>query len=47
MPARLLALLGRHAQPILAGGVFAGLLLPDLAAALYPLYRRALTGKTP
>ncbi len=37
MPARLLVQLGRHARPILAGGVFAGLLLPDLAAVLYPL----------
>lgn len=38
----LLALLNRHARPILAGGIFAGLLLPDLAALLRPLVEAAV-----
>lgn len=34
---RVLTALGRHATPLLAGGVFSGLLLQGLAAALKPL----------
>ena len=34
--------LARHARPLLAGGVFAGLLLPDLAALLRPLMEAAV-----
>ena len=37
MPSRLFSLIGRHAMPILAGGIFAGVILPDLATALRPL----------
>lgn len=37
MPSRLLSPLGRHARPILATGIFAGLALPDLAALLRPM----------
>ena len=36
MSSRALAVLGRHAPPFLAGGVFLGIALPDLAAALRP-----------
>jgi BASS family bile acid:Na+ symporter len=36
MAARLLAFLGRNAPPFLAGGVFLGLVLPDLATAVRP-----------
>jgi BASS family bile acid:Na+ symporter len=36
MPGRLLALVGRNAPPYLAGGVFLGLVLPDLATAVRP-----------
>ncbi len=42
MFSRILTLLARHARPILAGGVFAGLLLPDLAALLRPLMEAAV-----
>jgi len=42
MRAPFLALLNRHARPILAGGIFAGLLLPDLAALLRPLVEAAV-----
>ncbi len=38
MMTRLLAPLGRHARPILAGGIFAGLLLPDLASLMRPMF---------
>ncbi len=37
-----LAFLNRHARPILAGGIFAGLVLPDLAALLRPLVEAAV-----
>ncbi len=37
-----LAVLNRHARPILAGGIFAGLVLPDLAALLRPLVEAAV-----
>jgi BASS family bile acid:Na+ symporter len=37
-----LAFLNRHARPILAGGIFAGLVLPDLAALLRPLMEAAV-----
>ena len=37
MIARVFGLIGRHAPPFLAVGVFTGLLLPDLAAAARPL----------
>lgn len=36
MPGRLLALIGRNAPPFLAVGVFAGIVLPDLADFLRP-----------
>ncbi|MDH3230370.1 MAG: hypothetical protein OEN55_11310 [Alphaproteobacteria bacterium] len=42
MIAQLLAMLARHARPVLAGGIFAGLLLPDLAALLRPLMEAAV-----
>jgi BASS family bile acid:Na+ symporter len=42
MLSRILTVLARHARPILAGGVFAGLLLPDLAALLRPLMEAAV-----
>lgn len=42
MPAAFLAFLNRHARPILAGGIFAGLALPDLAALLRPLVEAAV-----
>lgn len=38
----ILATLDRHARPILAGGIFAGLLLPDLSALLRPLMEAAI-----
>jgi BASS family bile acid:Na+ symporter len=37
-----LALLNRHARLILAGGIFAGLVLPDLASLLRPLVEAAV-----
>ena len=37
MPARLVAFLTGHATPLLAAGIFLGLLVPELAAALRPL----------
>ena len=42
MPAAFLAFLNRHARPILAGGIFAGLALPDLAALMRPLVEAAI-----
>lgn len=42
MIAQLLNILARHARPILAGGIFAGLLLPDLSALLRPLMEAAV-----
>ena len=42
MITRFLILLARHARPVLAGGIFAGLLLPDLAALLRPLMEAAV-----
>jgi len=42
MIAQVLTPLSRHARPILAGGIFAGLLLPDLAALLRPLMEAAV-----
>jgi len=42
MPVRFLLTLARHARPVLAGGIFAGLLLPDLAALLRPLMEAAV-----
>jgi len=42
MIAQVLTPLSRHARPVLAGGIFAGLLLPDLAALLRPLMETAV-----
>lgn len=42
MLSRLLSPLGRHARPILAAGIFAGLVFPDLAALLRPLLELAV-----
>jgi len=42
MIARILNPLARHARPVLAAGIFAGLLLPDLAALLRPLMEAAV-----
>ncbi len=42
MIARFLHLMARHARPVLAGGIFAGLLVPDLAALLRPLMEAAV-----
>jgi len=42
MPTPFLALLNRHARLILAGGIFGGLALPDLAALLRPLVEAAV-----
>lgn len=42
MPTTLLAFLNRHARPILAVGIFAGLALPELAALLRPLMEAAV-----
>lgn len=42
MPSRLLSPLGRHARPILAAGIFAGLVFPGLAALLRPLLEAAV-----
>jgi len=42
MIAQFLIILARHARPILAGGIFAGLLLPDLASLLRPLMEAAV-----
>ncbi len=42
MTSQFLTVLARHARPVLAGGIFAGLLLPDLAALLRPLMEAAV-----
>jgi len=42
MIGQILTLLARHARPVLAGGIFAGLLLPELAALLRPLMEAAV-----
>jgi len=42
MIGRLLSPFVRHARPVLAGSVFAGLLLPDLASLLRPLMEAAV-----
>lgn len=44
MPASFLSFLNRHARPILASGIFAGLALPDLASILRPLMETAVVG---